>query len=216
MIESPALGPQPAAPARQGILYVISAPSGAGKTSLCKELKRLCPELCQSISYTTRAVRPGEQNGVDYHFVTAATFAQMVRDGEFAEWAEVHGNRYGTAKETLRQALQTGRDLLLDIDFQGAAQLRESGMDGVFIFILPPDMDELRRRLKGRNTDSDAVIERRMTNARGEIAQAAQFDYLVVNDRFAEALAKLRAILVAEANRTGRVLPGLSAQFRLK
>ena len=161
---------------RAGILYVISAPSGAGKTSICKEIMAVVPALRQSISYTTRPKRNGELDGLDYHFVSSDEFDRMVAAGAFVEWAEVHGNCYGTSKALLEEAIASGADVLLDIDFQGAAQLRECGLDGVFIFILPPDMQELRKRLEGRNTDTPAVIEQRMHNARKEIAQAARFD----------------------------------------
>jgi len=199
----------------KGVLYVISAPSGAGKTSICKEILTALPNLRQSISFTTRAVRPGESNGVDYHFVERDRFERMVADGEFAEWAEVHGNCYGTAHATLKSASDEGADLLLDIDVQGAAQLRKSGLDGVFIFILPPDMQELRRRLQFRNTDSEEVIDRRMTNATGEIQEAPRFDYLIVNDDLPRAVSLIQAIMTAEAARTYRVLPTLPQDFGL-
>ena len=215
-MNTPAPSPQPPASRHKGILYVISAPSGAGKTSICKEIMAISPALRQSISYTTRAKRNGEQDGVDYHFVSSDEFSRMVADGAFAEWAEVHGNCYGTSKTLLKEAISTGADVLLDIDFQGAAQLRECGMDGVFIFILPPNMQELRKRLEGRNTDTPAVIEKRMKNARIEIAQAGRFDYLVVNDVFAQAVDKLRAIMLAESIRTVRILDRYSDEFSLK
>ncbi|MCK4503630.1 MAG: guanylate kinase [Desulfuromonadales bacterium] len=201
---------------RKGLLYIVSAPSGAGKTSICSEILSLFPGLRQSISYTTRSMRSGEQDGKDYHFVSCDEFDRMVADGAFAEWAEVHGNCYGTSKAILEQAMNAGVDVLLDIDFQGAAQLRESGVDGVFVFILPPSMSELRKRLEGRNTDSRAVIEQRMTNAVEELAQAEQFDYLVVNDVFEQAVDKVRAIMIAESIRTSRLLDVLSGEFSLK
>lgn len=201
---------------RKGILYVISAPSGAGKTSICKEILQQFPDLQQSISYTTRPMRAGEQNGVDYHFVTTGVFKAMVEAGEFVEWAEVHGNCYGTARSSLEKATSEGADILLDIDFQGAEQLRSSGLDGVFIFILPPDMNELRKRLNNRNTDDDQVIERRMKNAVGEIAEAIKFDYLVVNDVLGEAVERIIAIMKAETARTKRVVDVLPEEFGLK
>jgi guanylate kinase len=192
-------------PGREGILFVISAPSGAGKTSLCKQIVDIFPGLRHSVSYTTRPPRPGERDGVDYHFVSHATFAAMVAAGAFAEWAEVHGNRYGTALETLEQLCAAGHDVLLDIDCQGAAQLKQSWQQGVFIFILPPSFAELRRRLEGRNTDRADVIARRIANARAEIPEAAWYDYIVINDEFAQALDALRAIIVAESCRTERI-----------
>lgn len=199
-----------------GTLFVVSAPSGAGKTSLCREMLTIFPNLSLSISYTTRPRRNGEQDGKDYYFVSREGFDRMVDDGAFAEWAEVHGNYYGTSRTILQQALEAGSDVLLDIDFQGAAQLRESRLDGVFVFILPPSMSELRSRLEGRNTDSRDVIEQRMINARAEISQASQFDYLVVNDHFEQAVDRLRSIILAESMRTSRIIAGLPEEFSLK
>ena len=200
---------------REGILFVISAPSGAGKTSLCKEIIDFFPDLRHSVSYTTRPARAGEREGTDYHFVSPEIFAGMVDRGEFAEWAEVHGNRYGTSLKALQSAREAGQDILLDIDCQGAAQLKKTYRQGVFIFILPPTLQELRRRLEGRNTDSREVIERRIANASGEIREAVWYDYLVVNEEFSEALEELQAIVVAEGCRTGRVLGTLPEEFGL-
>lgn len=199
-----------------GLLFVLSAPSGAGKTSIFRELLALQPDLCESISYTTRPMRAGERDGVDYRFVSRDRFDRMVAEGAFAEWAEVHGNCYGTAKATLAQASAHGRDVLLDIDVQGASQLRDSGLEGVFIFILPPGMAELRQRLSGRNTDSAEVIEQRLANAISEIREAARFDYIVVNDNLAEAIATVQAIVLAERVRRERVIPRLPEEFGLK
>jgi len=217
-METPAPSPQSpvSASKRRGILFVISAPSGAGKTSICREILKKLPNLHQSISYTTRARRSVEQDGVDYHFVTMRAFREMVNAGAFLEWAEVHGNCYGTARSSLEQATAAGADILLDIDFQGAEQLRSSGLDGVFIFILPPDMTELRKRLDTRNTDDDQVIERRMKNAVDEIAEAVKFDYLVVNDVLEQAVERIGAIMKAETARTKRVIDTLSEEFGLK
>lgn len=198
---------------RPGLLFVISAPSGAGKTSLCKEVIDNLGGLRHSVSYTTRAPRGGEIDGIDYHFVTPERFANMVATGAFAEWAEVHGNRYGTAIATLEGARQAGVDLLLDIDCQGAGQLKRNYQHGVFIFILPPSYQELQRRLEGRKTDAPEVIARRMANARGEIEAAHWYDYLVVNDDFAQAKTNLLSILLAERCRTERVLGSLPEFF---
>lgn len=198
---------------REGLLFVISAPSGAGKTSLCKEVIDNLGGLRHSVSYTTRAPRGQEQDGVDYHFVSQQRFDAMVAAGEFAEWARVHGNCYGTAIATLETARSAGVDLLLDIDCQGAAQLKKNYRHGVFIFILPPSYQELQRRLEGRQTDAAEVIARRMANARGEIEAARWYDYLVVNDDFAEARSNLLAILAAERCRTARVLESLPEFF---
>lgn len=201
---------------KTGILLVLSAPSGAGKTTIFRELLARQANLCESISYTTRPMRTGERDGADYHFVSRERFDQMAAAGAFAEWAEVHGNCYGTARATLLQAFAAGQDVLLDIDVQGAAQLRASGLDGAFIFILPPSMAELRQRLSGRNTDSLEVIERRMANAVGEIRQAARFDYIVVNDNLEQAITAVQAIIAAEKVRKHRVIETLPEEFGLK
>ncbi len=198
-----------------GNLFVVSAPSGAGKTTLCKEIIDLFPRLRHSVSYTTRPARAGEVDGRDYHFVTREVFENMIAAGQFAEWAEVHGNRYGTAIATLQSAQQSGFDILLEIDCQGAAQIKKNYRQGVFIFILPPSLDELRRRLEGRGTDSDEIIARRIDNARGEIQEAIWYDYLVVNDDFAVALEQFKAIVLAENCRTGRVLGSVATEFGL-
>jgi len=190
---------------REGTLFVVSAPSGAGKTSLCKELIDFFPDLGQSISFTTRSPRNGEADGRDYHFVTAGRFEEMIGRNQFAEWAEVHGNRYGTALATLDEARAAGRDLLLDIDCQGARQLRDSVRQAVFVFILPPGLEVLEERLRGRRTDSEETIRRRLQNARAEIEQAAWYDYSVVNDSFATALNQLKSIIIAERCRTSRL-----------
>ena len=191
-------------PEREGILFVISAPSGAGKTTLCKEIIDFFQSLRHSVSYTTRPQRPGEQDGIGYHFVTKTVFAALVAQGAFAEWAEVHGNRYGTAIETLERFRAEWRDVLLDIDCQGARQLKRSYREGVFIFVLPPSLTELQRRLHGRNTDSPEVIARRIANARDEIREAVWYDYLVINDDFSQAFSELKSIVLAEGCRTFR------------
>jgi len=189
---------------REGILFVVSAPSGAGKTSLCRELIATVPGLKQSISFATREIRAGEEDGVDYHFIDTDSFKTMIAGQEFAEWAEVHGNLYGTALSTIENAAADGVDLLLDIDCQGAAQLRENYRRGVFIFILPPDYIELEKRLRERATDDEDVIRKRLNNARKEIAQADRYDYLVVNDDFQTAKIQLLAIVAAERQKAGR------------
>ena len=184
---------------------MVSAPSGAGKTSLCRELIDRLENLRHSVSFTTRGKREGEVEGVDYHFVDKPTFKGMIEQDQLAEWAEVHGNHYGTSLQTLQLATDEGVDLLLDIDCQGAAQLKSNYPGGVFIFILPPSYSELERRLRGRETDSDDVIERRLRNSELEIAEANKYDYLVVNDDFDVALEQLCAIIIAEHCRTERM-----------
>jgi guanylate kinase len=200
---------------RKGLIYVISAPSGAGKTSLCNELLAARPGLQLSVSYTTRAMREGEKNGIDYHFVSVETFEEMIERMAFVEWAKVHDNYYGTSLETLEQASRAGQDILLDIDCQGAAQLREKLDNGVYIFILPPDYDELQNRLEKRNTDAAEVVQRRVENARDEVAEAGNYDYIVVNDNFDFALQQLKAILSAEPCRTRFVLPAIQDKFQI-
>ncbi|WP_298036979.1 guanylate kinase [uncultured Desulfuromonas sp.] len=200
---------------RNGIVFVVSAPSGAGKTTLCKELIDLFPRLRHSVSYTTRPRRQGERDGSDYHFVTAERFSAMVAAGEFAEWAEVHGNCYGTAIQTLDDWRAAGEDVLLEIDCQGAAQLKRTCPGAVFVFILPPGFAELRQRLEGRDTDAPEVIERRIANASIEVREAAWYDYVVVNDELPRALEELKGIVVAEGARARRVLPGVAEEFRI-
>ena len=200
---------------REGVLYVISAPSGAGKTSLCKEIIDIFPNLRHSVSYTTRPPRSGEVHGRDYFFVGKDEFSRMVAAGEFAEWAEVHGNCYGTSLATLKECRSQGIDLILDIDCQGARQLKERFEGGVYIFVLPPSFAELRRRLDSRSSDSQEVIERRMNNAGGEIREARWYDYIIVNDLFEEAVEKLKSVLIAEQCRASRLLAGLSTTFDL-
>jgi len=198
---------------REGVLFVISAPSGAGKTTLCKEIIDKFPNLRHSISYTTRTPRTGEVHGRDYFFVGQDEFSRMVADGEFAEWAEVHGNLYGTSLSTLKQCRSQGIDLILDIDCQGAQQLKGRFDGGVYIFILPPSIAELRRRLDGRSSDSEEVIERRINNAAAEIKESRWYDYIIVNDKFSEAVEQLKSVLLAEQCRSYRVIQGISATF---
>jgi guanylate kinase len=200
---------------REGILFVVSAPSGAGKTSLCRELIDSFSDLRQSISFATRKKRENEQDGVDYHFTKPETFQKMIAQQQLAEWAEVHGNLYGTSLETLNNAAADGIDLLLDIDCQGAAQLKRNYQQGVFIFILPPDYPELERRLHNRGTDDENVIERRLKNAEQEISQAQWYDYLIINDDFQSAREKLIAIVTAErcrSHRTAHLLDKFTAK----
>jgi guanylate kinase len=198
---------------REGVLFVISAPSGAGKTTLCKEIIDIFPNLRHSVSYTTRTPRPGEVHGRDYFFVGQDEFSRMVAVGEFAEWAEVHGNLYGTSLSTLKQCRSQGIDLILDIDCQGAQQLKGRFDGGVYVFILPPSIAELRRRLDGRSSDSEEVIEVRINNAAAEIKEARWYDYIIVNDRFSVAVEQLKSVLIAEQCRSSRVIQGISMTF---
>ena len=185
-----------------GNLFIICAPSGAGKTSLVNALLEREPDIELSISYTTRPPRPGETDGRTYHFVTREQFLDMAGRGEFLEHAEVHGNFYGTSHATVQSLLDAGRDVLLEIDWQGAAQIRKAKPDCVSVFILPPSRAELERRLRGRGSDAPEVIERRLLNSREEIAHAHEFDFIVVNDGFDDALADLQAIVRAVRHRS--------------
>ena len=178
----------------EGVLYIVSAPSGAGKTSLVKALLKADPAIRLSVSYTTRAPRPGETDGRDYHFVNRQRFEEMLADGEFLEHAEVYGNFYGTSKASIGRDLNAGRDILLEIDWQGADQVRSHFPGAASIFILPPSFGALRTRLSGRGQDSDEVIERRLAAAAHDVAHADAFDYIIINDDFDHALQDLVAI----------------------
>ncbi len=181
-----------------GNLFVVAAPSGAGKSSLVKALLELDSHLAVSISHTTRAPRGQEQNGREYWFISEAEFRQMVDRGEFFEWAEVHGNLYGTSRAAIEARIAAGDDVVLEIDWQGALQIKKLFPHAVLIFILPPSWDELLQRLKRRGEDGDDVIERRMTNARVEVAQARHFDFVIINALFETALFDLKAIVHAQ------------------
>lgn len=183
--------------ALRGTLFVVAAPSGAGKSTLVNALLEREPGIALSVSHTTRLPRPGESEGRHYHFVTRGSFEPMIAAGEFIEHAEVHGNLYGTSRSRVEKLLAGGRDVLLEIDWQGAAQIQRSKPDCVSVFILPPSREELERRLRGRASDSEAVIERRLHNSREEIAHAHEFDYILVNDVFDDALLDLQAIVRA-------------------
>ncbi len=180
-----------------GTLFVISAPSGAGKTSLVHALLGAHPQINLSISYTTRDPRPGEQDGRDYHFVDRETFLAMAKRGEFLESAEVYGNFYGTSQTWITQKNSAGMDVLLEIDWQGAAQVRRLFPDCVSIFILPPSMDALEQRLTGRGKDKTEVIAKRMAAAREDVAHVAEFDYVIINDNLDVALHELNAVVLS-------------------
>ena len=184
---------------------VVSAPSGAGKTTLCHEVRSLVPDLFYSVSYTTRAPRPGEVNGTDFHFVSEAEFAAMRERDEFAEWAEVHGQLYGTPAKSLESALARGLDVLLDIDTHGARQLRQRYPEAVSVFIMAPSMAELEGRLRERKSDAAGEIARRLARARDEIAAWRQYDYLIINRDVKEAVDQLATIIQAERWRTSRL-----------
>jgi guanylate kinase len=191
-----------------GTLYIVAAPSGGGKTSLTKALLEREPGIVLSVSYTSRLPRPGEIDGVHYHFVSRGVFEEMIKRGEFFEHALVHGDLKGTARAQVERVLAQGKDVLLEIDWQGARQVRELMADTVSIFILPPSRAELERRLRARASDNEATIRRRLADSRGDIAHAVEFDYLIVNDEFGVALADLRSIV------TTRQLRGVQQRER--
>lgn len=200
-------------PTHQSIVYIISAPSGSGKSTLVNELLRLVTDLDFSISYTTRAPRGSEQNGKQYHFVSRVEFEQMIRDDEFLEHANVFGDAnvrgdyYGTARRFLREAESQGHDLLLDIDVQGAAQIKQKLPDAVSIFVLPPNREQLEWRLRHRSEDSEQVIERRLVTARREIENYDKYNYILINDKIEESSENLQAIVLSERlQRLGRPL----------
>jgi guanylate kinase len=195
---------------RRGRLFVIAAPSGAGKTSLVRALMEREPGLRFSISYTTRPQRPTEQHGRDYFFVGRDEFERMVSEGEFLEHARVFDNCYGTARRQVEQALAAGQDLILEIDWQGAAQVRAALPECVSVFILPPSRPELERRLRGRGTDAEDVIQRRLRDAASDMAHWREFDHVVVNDRFDQALAELQDVVAGRGQASRQDRPGLA------
>jgi guanylate kinase len=180
-----------------GNLFIISAPSGAGKTSLVQALLGINPHIDLSISYTTRDPRPGERDGKDYHFISRKIFLAMAERGEFLESAEVYGNLYGTSQTWISQEIAKGRDILLEIDWQGASQVRRLFPDSISLFILPPSREALEQRLKGRGKDNDKVIAERMAAVREDVAHIAEFDYVIINDNLNEALRELDAVVLS-------------------
>lgn len=189
-----------------GIPFIVSAPSGAGKTTLCKMAVDFFPDLRHSVSYTTRTPRPGETDGVDYCFVDDAEFDRMVEAGEFLEHAGVHGKRYGTARADLNAVTDAGLDIILDVDVQGAEKIRESLSGGVYIFIIPPSIDECRRRLRTRAKDPEEEIERRLKIALEEISRASRYEYIIINDELTAAFEKLKSIITAERTKSPRMM----------
>lgn len=182
----------------KGRLFVLSAPSGTGKTTLCRALLKLLPNLQYSISATTREKRPGEVEGKDYFFLTEEDFKAKKEKGEFLESANVFGCWYGTPKSFIEEKLESGQDILLDIDVQGAASIREKKVKGIFIFLIPPSMEALKERLLNRKTDAEKVIENRLAKAREEIGYYKQYDYVIVNDVLEESLQRIKSIILAE------------------
>jgi guanylate kinase len=189
----------------KGSIFVISAPSGAGKTTICKKIAAADKTIRQSVSFTTRPPREGETNDEDYTFISEREFREMAERGEFVEWAEVHGNLYGTSRRRLEELVDAGFDALLDIDVQGALQIRNIFQDGVFVFILPPSMEVLRKRLGKRGSNTRADMERRLARATQEIRDYVHYDYVIVNDALRTAVKGLGAVIAAERLRSGKI-----------
>lgn len=185
----------------RGLLFVLSAPSGTGKTTVAERLVQVVPDLALSRSYTSREMRRGEADGVDYNFITRARFEDMVAAGAFLEWADVFGNLYGTCAADTERELEAGRDLILVIDVQGARQVRLRCRDTVAVFVLPPSYEVLERRLRGRSKDAEAAIQRRLATARAEVAAFVEYDYVIVNDELEACVDRLRSIVIAERAR---------------
>jgi len=192
---------------RRGLLFVVSAPSGTGKTTVVERLVQILPGLALSRSYTSRVARPGESDGVDYNFITRARFQDMVAADAFLEWAEVFGNLYGTCADDAERELAAGRDLVLVIDVQGARKVRSRGLETVGVFVLPPDFGALEHRLRGRSKDPEGAIRRRLATARAEVAAVSEYDYVVVNDELDACVDRLRAIVLAERARLRAMAP---------
>ena len=201
-------GPVAGAARARGLLFIVSAPSGAGKTTLVERLVEDLPHLRMSRSYTSRPARAGETDGVDYNFVSRARFEEMVAAGDFLEWAPVFGNLYGTCASDTEALMTTGVDVVLVIDVQGARQVRARGLDACAVFVMPPSFAVLEQRLRGRSKDSEAEIQRRLQVARDEVAAFTEYDYVVVNDELPAAVDRLRSIVIAERAR----LPRMRAQ----
>ena len=192
-----------------GNLFIISAPSGTGKTTILKKVISGMENIMFSVSHTTRTPRPGEKEGVDYYFVEKDAFQKMLEKGLFYEWAEVHGNLYGTSRNAVQEIIDQGKDIILDIDVQGGLQAMDKvGDKGIFIFILPPSLQELEKRLVNRGTESESVIATRLKNAQGEIRIMGKYDYVIVNDSLAEAVEVLKSIIIAERSRKRRSVSG--------
>jgi guanylate kinase len=192
---------------RRGLLFIVSAPSGTGKTTLVERLVQVLPNLRMSRSYTSRPARTGERDGVDYNFISRAAFEERIRAGRFLEWADVFGNYYGTSAADVETTLGSGQDVVLVIDVQGARQVRARGVDHTAIFVMPPSFQALEARLRTRSQDTEEQIERRLETARHEAASYADYDYVVVNDDLEPTVVRLQEIIAAERSRTHRMTP---------
>jgi guanylate kinase len=188
-------------PDRRGLLFVVSAPSGTGKTTIVERLVQVTPDLALSRSYTSRAIREGESDGIDYNFITRPRFEEMIEANAFLEWADVFGNLYGTCAEDAERELAAGRDLVLVIDVQGARQVRRRCPGTIGIFVMPPSFDVLEHRLRGRSKDSEEAMQRRLQTARDEVAAFLEYDYVAVNDALDACVDRLRSVVIAERAR---------------
>ena len=191
----------------QGLLFIISAASGTGKTTLVERLVQILPNLRMSRSYTSRAARVGERDGVDYNFVSRAMFEEMIARGEFLEWADVFGNWYGTSRPDTERLQKSGQDVVLTIDVQGAQQVKSCGIDHTAIFVLPPSFEILERRLRGRSADSETAMQKRLAAARAEAGCYVDYDYVVINDQLEPTVVRLQEIIAAERSRMHRMTP---------
>jgi guanylate kinase len=191
--------------ASRGRILVLSAPSGGGKSTLAQAVMTRTPGIVRSVTYTTRPRRPGEKDGYDYHFLSQAEFERRRREGQFLEWVTVHGHLYGTSRPDVARLCEQGLDVLLVIDYQGAASLRRQGVDALYVFILPPSLAALEQRLRQRNSDSDAALHTRLANAPTEMAQYQHYDYVIVNDDQEVATQQLQAIIIADRCRVSRL-----------
>jgi guanylate kinase len=189
----------------RGLLFIVSAPSGTGKTTLVEYLVQILPNLRMSRSYTSRRARPGERDGVDYHFVSRSDFARMIEARAFLEWADVFGNYYGTSAGDTERVLASGQDVVLVIDVQGARQVKAHGIDHTAIFVLPPSFEVLERRLRGRSKDTEEQMQQRLSTARAEASSYTDYDYVVVNDQLEPTVVRLQEIIAAERSRTHRM-----------
>ena len=188
-------------------MFIVSAPSGTGKTTLVERLEQILPNLRMSRSYTSRPARPGERDGLNYNFITRDLFDAMIERGEFLEWAEVFGNKYGTSRPDTERLQASGQDVVLVIDVQGAAQVKRSGIDHTSIFVLPPSFQILERRLRGRSADSEAAMQKRLAAARAEAGCYVDYDYVVINDQLEPTVVRLQEIIAAERSRMHRMRP---------